>query len=174
MEGRFIKVINNAKKHWQENAGKKLYSYPMTLWVLLSFNKIMMSSNKSSFLLLCLFIAISLRMCSNWLSRLTPNNTSLASGYTLISTNSNKYFHSNAHVLWTWSTVEFEAVLHLSNNDSCSPEHCPDPASTRKLRKSEHTAENWRWRLIDMTLLTKSVERVVRIFSTFFQAEQWW
>ena len=70
--------------------------------------------------------------------------------------------------------LNLKQFFNLSNNDSCSPEHCPDPASTRKLRKSEHTAENWRWRLIDMTLLTKSVERVVRIFSTFFQAEQWW
>ena len=27
----------------------------------------------------------------------------------------------------------------MSNNDSCSPKHWPDPARTRKLRKSEHT-----------------------------------
>ena len=51
--------------------------------------------------LMVFFLAISLPMCSNWLFRLTPKNTSFALGYTLISIKSNQYFHSNAHVLWT-------------------------------------------------------------------------
>ena len=51
--------------------------------------------------LIVFFLAISLPLCSNWLFRLTPKNTSFASGYTLISIKSNQYFHSNAQVLWT-------------------------------------------------------------------------
>ena len=77
------------------------------------------------------FLAISLPMCSNWLFRLTPKNMSLTSGYTLISTKINQYFHSNAQVL--------RLFFNLSNDDSGSPKHLPDPARTRKLRKCEHT-----------------------------------
>ena len=75
---KFMKVINNAKKYWQENAGKKPYSYPMTL-----FNKLMICLPLSShfFNLLSFYSNFPSYhpMCSNWLSRLTPTTRPLPS-----------------------------------------------------------------------------------------------